>query len=86
LIIDNYKVLELFQKEKIEFINELRNKYILKYNIDEENVLKLIDKRNEYKQNKDYENADKVRDELLSIGVVIKDSSLGTEWDIMIKK
>ena len=84
-IIDNYKVLELFQNNPIKFINELRNKYIKKYNIDEEKVNELIDKRNEYKANKDYENADKVREELLAMNVIIKDSSLGTEWDIVIE-
>ena len=34
---------------------------------------------------KKYKNADKVRDELLAMNVIIKDSSLGTEWDIVIK-
>ena len=42
----------------------------------------LILKRTEAKDNKDYELADKIRNELLDLGVEIKDTSSGTNWNL----
>ena len=42
----------------------------------------LILKRTEAKNNKDYELADKIRNELLDLGVEIKDTSSGTDWNL----
>ena len=42
----------------------------------------LILKRTEAKDNKDYELADKIRNELLDLGVEIKDTSSGTDWNL----
>ena len=53
--------------------------------IDEELVNYInekIFKRNEAKQNKDYELADKIRDELLSRGIILKDTREGTTFEI----
>ena len=42
----------------------------------------MINKRNEYKKNKDFVSADKVRDELLQKGIVIKDTREGTVYEV----
>ncbi len=42
----------------------------------------MVNKRNEYKKNKDFVNADKVRDELMNKGIVIKDTREGTIYEI----
>ena len=42
----------------------------------------LILKRKVAKDNKDYELADKIRNELLDLGVEIKDTSSGTDWNL----
>ena len=44
----------------------------------EEKVNKLIGERNNYKANKDYENADRIRGEIEALGVTIKDTREGT--------
>ena len=44
----------------------------------EDKVNKLIEERNNYKANKDYENADRVRSEIETLGVTIKDTREGT--------
>ena len=44
-------------------------------------IKEMIEKRNEYKKNKDYENADKIREELASRGVIIKDTREGTIFE-----
>ena len=47
----------------------------------DEEILKQIEKRNIAKQNKDYATADKIRDELLSKGIVLKDTPNGTIYE-----
>ena len=55
------------------------------YEISEEFKNKINDmvlKRSEAKNNKDFETADAIRDQLLELGVEINDSSDGTEWKL----
>ena len=51
-------------------------------NIDKEYVMSKIEKRNEAKKNKDYELADKIRNELLESGIILKDTREGTTYEI----
>lgn len=43
----------------------------------------LLNLRNEAKSRKDYETADKIRDKLKAIGVIVKDKKDGFEWEIV---
>ncbi len=43
----------------------------------------MIEKRNEYKKNKEYEKADGIREELKSRGIIIKDTREGTVYEIL---
>lgn len=61
------KVLSLDLIKKIEVSEELKNK-----------VNELLELRNKYKQDKDYEKADEVRKEIESLGASIKDTREGT--------
>ena len=45
-------------------------------------IEEMIEKRNEAKKNKDYALADSIRDELLSKGIVLKDTREGTEYEV----
>ncbi len=47
-----------------------------------EEIDNLISERNEAKINKDYAKADMIRDELMSKGIEIMDSSSGTSWKV----
>ena len=52
--------------------------------VSEEDVQKiemLIAERIEAKDNKDYTRSDEIRDELLSMGIEIKDTREGTTWE-----
>ena len=49
----------------------------------EEEILKKINERNIAKKNKDYELADKIRNELLEQGIVLKDTREGTTYEIL---
>ncbi len=66
------KVLSLSLLEEKKVDNELLNK-----------INELIEKRNIAKSNKDYELADKIRNELLDMNVVIKDTREGTIFEVI---
>lgn len=85
-IIKIYKVLGLLQHDPKEVVDEIRNKYLKKYNVLENEINSLIEKRSKYKKNKDYENADLIKKQLLDKGIVVLDGRSGTEWDINIAK
>ena len=46
-----------------------------------EEILKLIEERNEAKKNKNYELADKIRNDLLEMGIILKDTREGTTFE-----
>ena len=50
--------------------------------VDEEFISKKIDERNIAKQNKDYATADSIRNELLEMGIVLKDTREGTTYEV----
>ena len=47
----------------------------------EEEILAKINERNEAKKNKNYEKADRIREELLNQGIVLKDTREGTTYE-----
>ena len=51
-------------------------------NLDTHKVAKLISERLDAKNNKDFEKADKIRQKLLDMGVEIKDTESGTDWNL----
>ena len=55
----------------------------VKVSIDEEEINKLINERNLAKQNKDYAKADAIRNKLLDMGILLKDTREGTTYEII---
>ena len=62
--------------DKNYFDNKAQNK------IDEEYILAKIEQRNIAKKNKNYTQADNIRDELLNKNIIIKDGKGGTSWEL----
>ncbi|MBR6034259.1 MAG: cysteine--tRNA ligase [Clostridia bacterium] len=77
-----YGVLGLLKQNPEEFANKMKEKYLSKMNLDEKYINDEIEKRAEAKKNKDYEQADKIRAELDSKGIILNDTVDGTKWDI----
>jgi cysteinyl-tRNA synthetase len=50
--------------------------------IDENEIEQLIQKRNEAREAKNWEEADRIRDELIQKGIILEDSGQGTRWKI----
>jgi len=73
----------LFQTKDFEgFLKELDSILLKKMNVESSTVESLIEKRAEAKAAKDYQTADKYRDELLALMITIKDSPEGTTWEV----
>ena len=76
------KEVEKLVNIKSAVINEIKNKYLSKNNITEDFINDLVNKRIEYKKNKDYASADSVRSLLLEKGITIKDVGNDSTWDV----
>ena len=61
-------------------LEENPNDWFKKGAIDSEKVEALIQSRNKAREEKNFDLADSIRDELLSIGVEIEDKPSGTTW------
>jgi cysteinyl-tRNA synthetase len=49
--------------------------------LDEAEILRRIELRAAAKKARDFAEADRIRQELLALGVVLKDSAAGTTWE-----
>jgi len=85
-LINEYKTLGLLQQKPNLVIKEIRNKYLNKNKITKEEIEKLILIRNKYKTEKNYSEADKIREQLYKKGIIIKDNKEKTDWEIIITK
>jgi len=80
--VNSAKVLGLFASTPEKFEKDLftiKNKSL---NLDVKKIEKLIADRNNARKSKNWSEADRCRDELTAIGVLITDTPHGTEWKI----
>jgi len=83
---DNDKKIFVLACNFIGILNESKIKWLdfkkKKSLISEKDILKKIELRNKSRENRDYKEADKIRDELLQKGVLIEDKDGKTSWKI----
>lgn len=79
-----YKTLGLLQQDPSMVVEEIRNKYLEKNRIDENEIKRMLKERSVYKEKQEWDKADRIREELYSKGIIIKDEINSTEWDIEI--
>ena len=77
-----YGVLGFFKQEPKNFVESMKEKYLKKIGLETTYILDEISKRTEAKRNKDFELADKIRNELDEKGIILNDTVNGTIWDI----
>lgn len=83
-LIELYSILGIFTENSRIFIGRIKEKYLKRNNITRKEIEDLIVERNNYKNNKKYSEADEIRKELESKGIVLKDRGNITNWDIKI--
>ena len=72
-LVNIYKVLGLLQQDSRKVVEDIKAKYIDIYKIDVLEVDRLLKKRQSMREEKNYLEADKIRDILLDKGIVVKD-------------
>ncbi len=77
-----YGVLGFFKQEPKRFVQEMKEKYLKKIGLETTYILDEISKRSEAKKSKDFELADKIRNELDEKGIILNDTVNETVWDI----
>ena len=75
-------VLGLFQEDPERYIEAQKKEGLRKLSFSEEEILKLIEARNSARKEKNWKRADEIRNELLSKGILLEDSPLGTTWKL----
>ena len=73
-------VLGVLLKDPDKIISEIKEIQLKRYGIARSEIDQLIEKRKNFRAEKNFESADKMRDELLQKGVLIQDTPNGTEW------
>jgi cysteinyl-tRNA synthetase len=71
-------VLALLQRDPEEFLPAGSSE--AQKGLTAEQIEVMIDKRNAARRNKDFAEADRIRDELAAQGVVLEDGANGTSW------
>jgi len=83
---DNDKKIFISACNFIGILNQTKEEWLdfkkKKSLISEKDILKKIELRNKARENKDYKEADQIRDELLDKGVLIEDKDGKTSWKI----
>ncbi|MDY6018064.1 MAG: cysteine--tRNA ligase [Anaerococcus sp.] len=74
------RVLNLFLR--LENALGLENRKKSADNLDVEKIESLVALRSAAKKNKDFAKADQIRDQLLEMGVIVKDTREGSKWEI----
>jgi cysteinyl-tRNA synthetase len=78
-----HSVLGCFGTDAEGFFNRQKERGVSKAGIDEAAILKKIEEREQARVAKDFKKADEIRNELLSLNVVLKDRPDGTtEWSV----
>ena len=81
---DNDKAVFVSACQFVGLLNQNKDEWLSfkmsKASISEKEILQKIDERNKARENKNYEEADKIRNELLDKGVLIEDKDGKTTW------
>jgi cysteinyl-tRNA synthetase len=64
----------------LEFCNVLGLKFNIESKIDADYINELIEKRKIAKENKNWELADKIRNEIMELGIILEDTPNGVRW------
>ncbi len=76
-------VLGLLVRTPASFMEEQRKLKLKSKSIREEDVIRLIEQRNVARQQKDFDEADRLRGELERMSIQIEDSPQGTRWRVV---
>lgn len=76
------EVLGILREDPREFFESLWLKRLKRKGISIEEVLRLIEERQEARRLKDWQRADQIRDKLSAYGIRLMDTPQGTQWEV----
>ena len=76
------KILGLFQRKPSEFFEQVHGKYLNLKKLEVSQIEKHLENRTDLRSKRAFEEADHIRDELLSQGIQILDTPEGTQWEL----
>lgn len=76
------KILLIKEFDKVLSLSLLENDKLNITDNEKKLIEEMIEKRNTAKQNKNYEEADKIRNDLLKMGIILKDTREGTKYEV----
>jgi len=74
------KVLGLLQSDPAEVLKGIRDRRVRSLNITPAEIDTLIHKRAEARKARDFQEADRIRNELAARGITLMDTASGTQW------
>ncbi|MFP4479365.1 MAG: cysteine--tRNA ligase [Desulfohalobiaceae bacterium] len=74
-------VLGILDQPSQNFLSDLRDKRAARLDIDTSRVEEMLRQRQQARQDKDFAQADRIRDQLAEMGVQVQDTPAGTTWD-----
>ena len=77
-----YGILDLMSEQPESVLESIKSKHLSKAKLGANEIQNLVEKRTELKKAGDYASADKIRNELHNMGIILKDLPEKTEWDI----
>lgn len=78
------KILGIFDLSPSKVLSEIEDLFLYNSNLSRSEIEKIIQLRIGLRNEKKYEQADKLRTELLEKGVTLLDSSKGTTWELAV--
>jgi cysteinyl-tRNA synthetase len=78
-------IMGLLTEDPVEHTRVMQRELLEKLNLDPESIEKLVNERTLARQNKDWTRSDVIRDELLAMGIELKDGPEGTVWKVRLK-
>ena len=73
-------VLGIFQQDPALFLAQEQQRKAQKLTITEAEIARLIKERDEARNKKNWKQADEIRDQLASQGIILEDTPEGTTW------
>ncbi|MBA3008304.1 MAG: cysteine--tRNA ligase [Proteobacteria bacterium] len=75
-------IMGLLQEDARKYLQQKKAALLNGLDIGEQKILQLIQERKDARAAKDWARGDTIRDQLLAMGIELKDSSSGTTWEI----
>jgi len=77
------EVLGIFTRDPKEFLEELKFNMLNRKGIEASKVEELVAARQEARKNKEFARSDEIRDELIELGIEVKDTPQGAVWSVI---